>query len=131
MPFADLSFALGGGGGREQWWKRLAGQCPAFTQILRFGDSPAGLVRGDVQQIGYRTAQWATEFFRAGLRAELIDQRVLRCAQPARHTFQALQRPLLLRSDEYVKGQPAQSVQALIEEIQHLADLLTSAGSHV
>jgi hypothetical protein len=53
-----------------------------------------------------------------GLRVELIDQRTLRCAQPARHPFQSLQRPQPFRGGEHVKRQLTQAVQGAIERVE-------------
>ena len=73
--------------------QRLPGQRRDVPQVLGFGDAPAGFGFGDAQPVRQRRRQCAAEFFFAGLRRELIDQRVLRCPQPTRHPFQTLQAP--------------------------------------
>ena len=81
---------LGGRGRGQMRRQRLPRQRAALTKISRFSDAPAGLSLGDAQPIRQRRAQCAAEFFFAGLRAELVDQRVLWCPQPARYPFEAL-----------------------------------------
>ena len=54
-----------------------------IPEIAGFSDTPAGVSLGDTQPVGQRAAQRAAQLLVAGLRIELIDQRMLRCAQPA------------------------------------------------
>ena len=75
-------------------------------------------------------AQCAAEFLRGAWRGKLIDQRVLGCAQPARHALQALQGPQPFWGGEHVKGQRAQGVQIVIERAEDLSDILTTARTH-
>src|SRR5208283_847927 len=109
---------------------RLTGQCPAFPKISRFGDAPGRFGLGDPQPFSQRRAQCAAEFFLSCLRVELVDQRVLGCPQPARHAFQALQGVQPFWGGEYVKRQLAQTVRVVIERVEDLDDLLTTARTH-
>ncbi len=91
MAVADQAVALGGRGGAELRRQRLTGERPPFPEISCLVDAPAGLGLGDTQPVGQRRTQLAAQFFFAGLRGELIDQRMLRCSQPPRHPLQPLQ----------------------------------------
>ena len=99
-------------------------------KIGGLADTPAGLGLGDPQPVSQRAAQRAAQLFLAGLRLELVDQRVLGCAQPTRDPFEALQRPQPFRGGEHVKRQLTQTVQVAIKRVENLHDLLATTATH-
>ncbi|VBA36294.1 hypothetical protein LAUMK21_05819 [Mycobacterium pseudokansasii] len=111
MPVTDEPVALSGRGRGQLRRQRLTGQRPPLTKISCLVDAPARLGLGDAQPVGQRRTQFGAQFFLAGLRAELIDQRVLGCPQPSCHALQALQGPQPFRGGEHVKRQLAQTIQ--------------------
>ncbi|VAZ63893.1 hypothetical protein LAUMK22_05735 [Mycobacterium kansasii] len=130
MPVADEPVALGDRGRgqlRRQW---RTGERPPLPEISCLVDAPARFGLGDTQPISQRRAQFGAQFFLAGLRAELIDQRVLRCPQPARQAFQALQGAHSLGGGEHVKRQLAQTIQIRVERVEDPDDVFTTARTH-
>ncbi|VBA40673.1 hypothetical protein LAUMK13_03169 [Mycobacterium innocens] len=93
MGVTDQAVTLGGRGGAQLRRHRLTGQRPPRPEIGRFVDAPAGLGLGDTQPVGQRRTQLGAQLGLAGLRAELIDQRMLRCSQSPRRALQTLQGP--------------------------------------
>ncbi|VBA59041.1 hypothetical protein LAUMK191_04815 [Mycobacterium attenuatum] len=130
MTVANEPVALGGRGGaqlRRQW---LTGERPPLPEVSRFVDAPARFGLGDTQPIGQRRTQRGAQFFLAGQRAELIDQRVLRRPQPARHALQALHGPQPLGGGEHVKRQLTQTIQIRVERVEDPDDVFTTARTH-
>ncbi len=130
MPLADQPLALGGRGRGQLRCQWFSGERAALPEVGGFVDAPAGLGLGDAQPVGQSRAQLAAEFCFAGLRVELIDQLMLRGAQLACHAFEVLQRPQPFRGGQDIKGQLAQPVQAGVDHVEDLHDLLTTARTH-
>ena len=77
MAGAEVAVALGFGGGGQHRRQRFAGRWPPLAEVGGFVDAPGGLGAADPQPVGQRRGQLATQLGRLGLRAELVDQRVL------------------------------------------------------
>ncbi len=130
MPVTDAPVTLRCRGGGQLRRQRLPRYRAAFPEISGVGDAPTGFGLGDAQPVRQRSAQCSAEFFFAGLCVDRVYQCVLGCPQPARHPFEALQRPKLVSGGEHVKRQLAQPVHVCIARVEDLDDVLARTRTH-
>ena len=131
MAGAEIAVALCFGGRGHYRLQRFAVQRPPLTQIGGFVNAPGRLGAGDPQAVGQRRCQLAAQLGLVGLFAELVDHRMLDGRQPAADLFATLQDRQPLGGGQRVAPQVQGSLEAGLERVEHLDDLVTITRTHV
>ena len=124
---SDLPARLGGGGGRQLRFQRLAGDRVAGAEITGLGQPAPGVSAADAQPLTQnRRPGLRAQIDSAGPRLQLAQQRVFHSGLAAALDFQPMQNLQCLPRPQSADGQRGQLVPApvkVLQDGQHRLDI--------